>query len=420
MKVLIYANGTEGDIRPFVALARGLHAAGHEAALCAPEGFVELVTGHGVELLAMDDEMLQLMQGTMARLRGPLDIARAARRMTRSMRQMMLDQWTAARTWRPDAIVYHPKTLGAPHVAEALDVPATIALPLPMFTPTGEFPIPFIGDWPLGEAANRASYRMNHFEMLIYGSMINAFRTRTLGLPAKARLDDLKHRRDGSRVPTLYPISPHLVPPPADYPASAHITGAWSLDDGEEAEPSAALEDFLTDGEPPVYVGFGSMGFGSGATQRTEHLVAALRRHGRRIVLATGWGGLTAVEGAEDVLSLTSASHEWLFPRVEAVIHHGGSGTVHAGLRAGRPTLICPFLGDQPFWGKRVQEAGVGPAPVPRRVLASDRGDRLEEAVDRLLHDDGIRERAAELGRAMRTEDGVAAAVEILTGDDGP
>lgn len=412
MRFLIYANGTEGDIRPFVALARGLHAAGHEAALCAPEGFVELVTGHGVELLAMDNEMLQLMQGTMARARGPLDIARAARRMTRSMRQMMLDQWQAARAWRPEAIVYHPKTLGALHVAEALDVPATIALPLPFFTPTREFPVPFIGDWPLGGAANRASYRMNQFEMLAYGSMINAFRTRTLGLPRKPRTDDLKHRPDGTLVPTLYPISPHLVPTPADYPDSAHITGPWMLEDDEGWEPPTGLQDFLEAGEPPVYVGFGSMGFGSGAAQRTEHLVAALRRHGRRIVLATGWGGLTAVEGADDVHTITDASHEWLFPRVEAVIHHGGSGTVHAGLRAGRPTLICPFIGDQPFWGKRVQDAGVGPAPVPRRAL---HGDRLEAAIDRLLTDDSLRVRAEALGRRMRDEDGVAAAVEILT-----
>src|SRR5699024_10154168 len=168
-------------------------------------------------------------------------------------------------------------------------------------------------------------------------------------------------------------------------------TRAWVPGGGGGWEPPAGLRDFLEAGDPPVYVGFGSMGFGgqAGAARRTERLVSLLRRHGRRVVLATGWGGVAGIDGAEDVLSLTSAPHERLFPRVEAVIHHGGSGTVHAGLRAGRPTLVCPFLGDQPFWGKRVQEAGAGPAPVPRRALTSDRSDRLEEAVDRLLHDDG-------------------------------
>jgi sterol 3beta-glucosyltransferase len=409
---LINAFGTEGDLRPFVALARGLTAAGHQAAICAPSGFAEFIAGYSVEHLPMGNEALHLIQTEMPSMRGPADSVRILRRMTPAMRRMMLDEWQAAQSWRPDMIVYHPKCLGALHTAERLDIPALISLPLPFFTPTRAFPIPFIGRWPLGGAANRASYAFNHFTMLAFGSMINTFRTETLGLRRKPRTDVLLHRHDGSPVPVLYSFSRHLVPPPADYPAHAHVTGAWDLGSAPDWTPPEDLVRFLEAGDPPVYVGFGSMGFGRGAERRTARIVDALTRQGARIVLATGWGGLAAAT-AEHLHTVRSVPHDWLFPRVGAVIHHGGSGTTHAGLRAGRPTLICPFLGDQPFWGHRVHAAGVGPAPLPVRKITDE---RLAPAIDRLINDHDQRQRAERLGHLIRAEHGVDRAVAVITG----
>lgn len=412
MRVLINAFGTEGDIRPFVALAQGLAAAGHPAAICTPAGFDRLVTGHGVEHLLMDNEGLELIQTAMPCVRGLSDSYKVLRRMQAAMRQMMLDEWHAARSWRPDLIVYHPKCLGALHIAERLDLPVFISLPLPFFTPTTAFPIPFIGKWPLDGAANRASYRLNHATMLMYGSMINTFRTQTLGLHRKPRTDALLHRHDGTQLPALYPFSPHLVPRPTDYPDHAHITGAWTLDTDPDWTPPADLARFLDAGEPPVYVGFGSMGFGKGAAQRTSRIVNALTSQRRRVLLATGWGGLTAATDAEHVHTVRSVPHDWLFPRTAAVIHHGGSGTTHAGLQAGRPTLICPFVGDQPFWGHRIHDLGAGPAPIPSRKITDA---RLHPAIDQLLNDHDLHERAARLGNQIRTENGVVAAIHIIT-----
>lgn len=413
MRVLINAFGTEGDVRPFVALARALAAAGHPAAICTPTGFASLVAGHGVEHLPMDNEGLRLIRIAMSSLRRPADSYRVLRRMPAAMRQMMLDEWHAARSWRPDVIVYHPKCLGALHIAERLDLPAFMSLPLPLFTPTTAFPVPFIGRWPFGGAANRASYRLNHAIMIMYGSMINAFRTRTLELPRKSGTDTLLHRHDGTRLPVLYPFSRHLVPRPVDYPDHAHITGAWTLGVDPDWNPPADLVRFLDAGEPPVYVGFGSMGFGAGAAQRTGRIVDALTGQRRRVLLATGWGGLTAVTDAEHVHTVRSVPHDWLFPRTAAVIHHGGSGTTHAGLHAGRPTLICPFVGDQPFWGHRIHDLGAGPAPLPGPKITDG---RLRPAIGQLLNDQDLHQRAAHLGDQIRTENGVIAAIRIITG----
>lgn len=412
MKVLLNAFGTEGDVAPFVALARALTAAGHQAAVCTPAGFGTLVRGYGVEHLPMDNAALDLIRTEMSAMRGPADTLRIQHRMRAAMRQMMLDEWQAAQSWRPDAVVHHPKCLGALHIAEKLDLPVYTALPLPFLTPTTAFPIPFIGNWPLGGTANRASYALNHVTMLIFGSMINSFRTGTLGLKGKPWTDVLLHRPDGTPLPILYPFSPELVPRPDDYPEHAHITGPWNLGVDPAWTPPADLLSFLDAGAAPVYVGFGSMGFGQGAAQRTTEIVDALLDQNHRVLLATGWGGLSATH-RPGVFSVGSAPHEWLFPRTKAVIHHGGSGTTHSGLQAGRPTLICPFLGDQPFWGHRVHASGAGPAPIPSRKITRA---RIAPALDQLLHDESIRSRAELLGKRLRAERGAEAAVQIITG----
>lgn len=408
MRIQINAFGTEGDLRPFVALAHRLMAEGHQAAICTPRGFAPIVGS--VEHLAMDDGALRLIRDEMPTMRGPRDSLRLLRRMKVSMWQMMLDEWAAARSWSPDVLVYHPKCLAALHVADRLDIPAVLSLPLPMFTPTSAYPVPFLSR-SLGGPLNRASYAFNRVTMLSYGSMVNDFRTEQLGLRPRRRTDDLQRCDNGRPVPILYSYSRHISPAPPDYPDHVHVTGSWFADPDPQWQPPAELEAFLADGEPPVYVGFGSMGF-QGGQQRTERLVPALLDRGARVLLSTGWGGLAAASRSARVHVIESAPHDWLLPRTSAVVHHGGSGTTAAGLRAGRPTLICPFLGDQPFWGRRVHEIGAGPAPVPGTKIGTD---RLGPALDALLGEPSYPRTAAALGERIRAEDGTGAAVSVLT-----
>src|SRR5699024_8900800 len=173
---------------------------------------------------------------------------------------------------------------------------------------------------------------------------------------------------DGSRLPVLYGFSEHVVPVPSDYPDTAHVTGYWHRS-GSEWTPPNEVEEFLDSDEPTVYIGFGSMGFGKHAAARGRLIADAVERAGVRAVVAAGWGGLSLQEASPRILTLDEAPHEHLFPRVDAVVHHGGAGTTAAGLRAGRPTLVCPVLGDQAFWGQRVASLGAGPDAVPLRKL---------------------------------------------------
>lgn len=415
MHVLIMSFGTRGDIQPYAAVAGALARAGHDVTLAVPDGFADLVP-HGrpgtITHHPAGSTMLRLLREVMPELSGPLDAWRTLGIMSTAMRELNAECWAAAQAARPDVIVYHPKCLAGPHIAEALGVPGVLSLPLPFFTPTRAHAMPFFGGASFGAWGNRATYGFRRMAGVMYGGMVNEFR-REVGLGRIGHLADPLRNPDGSPVHVLYPYSRHVLPVPDDYPPSAHVTGYWFLDDvdGVTWEPPAQLVDFLAADAPPVYVGFGSMGFGKGADERRDAILAALRVHGLRGIVATGWGGITpGAAGTDDVLVIEGAPHEWLFPRVAAVVHHGGAGSTAAGLRAGRPTLVVPFLGDQPFWGARVHALGAGPAPLPARNLCTGLTGRLGD----LVHTDSYASRANEVGAAIRTENGLAVGVHVL------
>ena len=332
MRILLTTFGTRGDIQPFIALGRGLKAAGHDVAVCTSEGFKSFVAEHDLQYAFMDNELLRLSQHALGEIEGFADALRFTRTMRPAIRRSMDDEWNAARNFGPDLIIYHPKCLGSYHVAETLQVPAVLSLPLPFYTPTSAFPVPFIPNARLGGWFNRLTYRLNLLASVMYSGTVNDFRTKTLGQPGLGRFADVLVRADGTPVPILYPYSPHVLPVPADFPHHVHVTGYWFLDHSPDWQAGADLVRFLEDGPPPVYVGFGSMS-GRRAMQRARIAIEALRLSGQRGVLASGWGGLKAARLPRNVFMVDAVPHDWLFPRVAAVVHHGGAGTTAAGLR---------------------------------------------------------------------------------------
>jgi sterol 3beta-glucosyltransferase len=210
------------------------------------------------------------------------------------------------------------------------------------------------------------------------------------------------------QYPTLYGFSPSVIPKPSDW-HNTEVTGYWFLDAATDWVPPADLMAFLQAGPPPVYIGFGSMG--SRKPEETADLVLqAIARTGQRAILLSGWGGLSKADLPETVFMVESVPHSWLFSQVAAVVHHGGAGTTAAGLRAGVPSIVIPFFGDQPFWGQRVAKLGVGPEPIPRKQLTVE---RLAQAIRTAVTDRGMIRRAADLGAKIQAEDGVANAVAI-------
>jgi sterol 3beta-glucosyltransferase len=416
MNVAILTLGTRGDVQPFVALGAGLEGAGHEVTLVTGRGFETTVSGRDLRYVALDVDLLELAQTQEGRaaLRSPRAALRVARRLMPAMRGMLVDEWEAVASLEADAVVYHPKALGGYHVSEALGIPGFLALASPALSPTREFPSPLLPLPDLGGALNRLSYGTFFRSITLpYRRMVNRWREETLGLPAIPLLASELELR-GEPVPRLYPCSPRVVPVPADWDARSTMTGYWFLDQGKGWQPPGELAEFLEGGPPPVFVGFGSAAPDPEGSRAAA--LAALERLGLRGVLATGRRG-TAGPG---IVEIEGAPHDWLFPRMAAVVHHGGAGTTAEGLRAGKPTAIFPSnFGDQLFWGRRVCALGVGSEPVPQKRLTAE---GLTATIRTITEDERMRSRAAELGEEIRAEDGVARAIEIVAGrtSEGP
>jgi UDP:flavonoid glycosyltransferase YjiC (YdhE family) len=223
---------------------------------------------------------------------------------------------------------------------------------------------------------------------------------------AKATYDDFAQA--WLNTPTFTTISPPVLPPPPDYPSYVHVTGFLFLEQEADWTPPSHLLDFLDAGEPPVYIGFGSM---AGHTGEDTIAVLLEALDGRRGIINGGWSEEDKVKAPDSVYLLDGAPHDWLFPRMGALVHHGGSGTTAAGLRAGKPTLVIPHLFDQFYFGRRIHELGAGPEPLSRRELSAA---ALQNRLDTLLTDDSLHGRAQTISRRIREEDSVTNIVTLM------
>lgn len=399
-------------MQPAVALGVGLSRAGHAVRLGSYAQFADLAAEHGLAFAPIAGDMQALLQSEEGR--AVLDSGNPLR-LIQMLRGFVRD--TVAQTWadikaacvQAQALVsittvYYPAevvatTQGLPHINAQLQ-------PL---LPTGAFHSPLLPA-PLLRTPilNRASH---HLSELLYWQ---ALRGVVNGVRGEAGLAPLPWRPTLSRAVqngmlTLYAYSPLVVPTPDDWPPSAAVTGFWFLDPPAGYEPPADLARFLAAGEPPVYIGFGSMN--TRDPRRTGELaLRALELSGRRGVLMRGWGGLDARTVPASVFLLDDVPHAWLFPQLAVVVHHGGPGTTAAGLRAGKPSVLMPFFGDQPFWSERLVRLGVAPEPIPQRRLTAERLARAIEAATA----PGVRMRAAAVGQSIAAEDGVGLAVKQI------
>ena len=280
------------------------------------------------------------------------------------------------------------------------------------WSPTQSFPHPLANI-----VSSNAETPMTNFisyalvDMLTWqglGDIINRFREKSLGLEpvsimwAPGMISRMK-------VPWTYCWSPALIPRPKDWGSHIGISGFYFLDLATNYTPPEDLKAFLEAGPPPVYIGFGSIVVDD-PNAMTEMIFDAVRKTGQRALVSKGWGGFGAdqIGIPEGVFMLGNCPHDWLFQQVSCVVHHGGAGTTAAGIKAGRPTVVVPFFGDQPFWGSMVARAGAGPDPVPYKQLNAD---KLAESILHAIRPESL-ERAAELRNQITHETGVETGAE--------
>ena len=405
-KLSLVTLDTRGGVQPYIALAAGLRRAGHDVRLVAPGDYRSIIEGHGLSFAPLSgsiDEVIRLSRGVAEK--GALAAMRLARVETLKWVKAWSREVLAGCEDRDAMIGGIGGMVAGLGVAEKLGIPFYEAHLQPVGAASSTFPgvlLPGVPRW-LGKFGRRVSHSVSEFGIWApFKGAMSVARREVLGLNAAPNARP--------RLPVVYGFSPEVIPPPSDWEANRHITGYWTLPAGTWTAPEALLR-FLDAGPPPVCVGFGSMA-AEDPGALTALVLEATHRAGLRAVLLSGWGGLT-VGTRDDVFALPEAPHDWLFPRMAAVVHHGGAGTTGAGLCSGVPSLVVPFTMDQPFWGSRVWALGAGPQPIPRKKLSVE---ALSRALSLATTDEPMKARARSVGAKIRAEDGVGRAVSILSG----
>lgn len=421
MKVIIYSNhGSRGDLQPYLALAYALNQAGHTAVLAGPRRFGPFAAEYGVEFAPLNDEMMDLHarrdvqeilmnndQPTPEQIKLRESIANE---MLPRLYPIILDEMWEAAADGADMIVYSHSSRQAIHqIAERLGIPHVLAPLYPHFVPSRDYP-PGVGlsSGPDNLADHERAAR-EPLDPRTHG-MVTAWRAGTLGLPSRDDEMDWRHYPDGTPTPVIHGFSPHVLKHSEDWPEWVHTTGFWSLPAQSSWQPPADLEQFLDNGEAPLFVGFGSMrGLNPQDVGRT--VLEAVRNTGNRAVVVEGWGGIKITESADDVYVATDVPYDWLFPRVKAAVHAGGTGTHNAALLAGIPQVSCPFHREQLMWAEYLQEIGVAPAPIQLRDLTAE---GLTAAIRTATTDPAIARTVAELALKVGSDDGCGTAVRVL------
>lgn len=440
LNIVIQVVGSRGDIQPFVALGKVLKDKyHHRIRLATHPVFRDFVRENGLEFFNIGGDPAQLM-AFMVKNPGLMpgfdtlrsgDVGKRRREVAEYLRGCWrscyeageglgpeasddtIEDWTSQPS-SPDfvnkpfvahAIIANPPSFAHIHCAEKLGIPLHVMFTMP-YSPTQAFPHPLANI----QSSNADPHLTNYLtyaliDMLTWqglGDLINRFRQKSLGLEpislvwAPGMLQRL-------RIPHTYCWSPALIPKPKDWGRHISISGFFFLNLASNYTPPPDLQAFLDAGPPPVYIGFGSIVLDD-PDGMTRLIFEAVKKTGQRALVSKGWGGFGADEIGipEGVFMLGNVPHDWLFKHVSAVVHHGGAGTTAAGISAGRPTLVVPFFGDQPFWGAMVAKAGAGPDPIPHKQLTAD---NLAEAIEVCLKPES-QERAKELAAKIASEKG--------------
>ncbi|KAF2746609.1 glycosyltransferase family 1 protein [Sporormia fimetaria CBS 119925] len=410
LNIVIIVIGSRGDIQPFLQIGKILKEDyGHRVRIATHPAFKKFVEedskleffsvgGNPSELMAFMVKNPGLIPSLDTIKEGEVGRRRAA------MFEMFQGMWRACINstddegdhhnlkmmgnkdpFVADAIIANPPSFAPPHIAERLGIPLHMMFTFP-YSPTVQFPHPLANIKPGDVDANYTNFMSYPLvEMMTWqglGDLINRFRAKTLFLDevstlwAPGQLYRLK-------VPYTYMWSPGLVPKPKDWGPEIDISGFVFLDLASSFKPPEDLVKFLEAGEPPVYIGFGSIVVDD-PDRFTKLIFEAIKLAGVRALVSKGWGGLGCKDIAPDgVFMLDNTPHDWLFPRVSAVVHHGGAGTTAIGLKCAKPTMIVPFFGDQPFWGGMVAKAKAGAHEcIPYKKLTAE---RLAEGIKQCL-----------------------------------
>jgi UDP:flavonoid glycosyltransferase YjiC (YdhE family) len=413
-RILLTTFGSLGDLYPYLAIALGLKARGHDPIIATSAGYEQMVRNLDLDFHAVRPDVPdpasspEQMRLVMDERRGTEEVLQ--RWVLPALRDANDDLDAASAG--VDLMVTHILTFAAPLVAERRGIPwvSTALQPgrffsaydPPLFARTEFFARkPFLGPWfwcPYRRLASRLTRSLF--------TPLYDFRA-DLGLPPS---DEVPVIDGQSPFLVLALFSPVLAQTQPDWPPQTVVTGFpfFEPPGGETLPPELAA--FLDTGSPPIVFTLGSSAvYDPGRFY--EDSAEAARRLGQRAVLLVGRGTDTAAGSwSKEILAVEYAPHASLFPRAAAIVHQGGIGTTAQAMRSARPMVVVPFAHDQPDNARRLQRLGIS-RTIPRREYTVE---RVTRELRQVLDEAGYGQRAREVGRQVREEDGVGAACDAL------
>ncbi|OCF41403.1 sterol 3-beta-glucosyltransferase [Kwoniella heveanensis CBS 569] len=431
MRITCLTIGSRGDVQPYIALCKGLQAEGHTTRIATHGEYKDWVEGHGIEFASVGGDPAELMQMCVDNGMFTVSFLKEGLQKFRGWLDDLLNSsWEACQG--SDLLIESPSAMGGVHIAEGLRIPYYRAFTMP-WTRTRAYPHAFaVPEHKRGGSYNYMTYTM--FDQVFWRAIsgqINRWRRHVLNIESTTF-----EKLEQHKIPFLYNFSPSVVPPPLDWTEWIHVTGYWFLENADEHQanekkwsPPEGLVEFIDNahksGKKVAYIGFGSIVV-SDPEEMTRCVVEAVVNSGVCAILSKGWSdrgskgksdekgdseGADGVKYPPEIFSIDSIDHSWLFPRIDVACHHGGAGTSGASFRAGIPTIIKPFFGDQAFWAERAESLNVGSAI---RKLTSE---SLAEALIKATTDEKQIAKAKIVGEMIRKENGVAKAIEAIYRD---
>jgi len=414
MKIGIQTWGSEGDVRPLLALAAGLRAAGHDVVLAVThvtnKDYAGIGAAYGVPVRTTGRLSPDLVKHAADVLAGRTDILRQVDRILKDLfapaaQDMLAESKRLCR--ESDIVIGHFLVHPLKTAAELAGRPHISVFLAPLL-PSASFPPP--GAPHLGSLVNGLLWKAGGMLMdRMFLPPVNAMRTAEGLRPVRSVM------REVFLSPRLNLVasSPSLFPKPVDWDETLQVCGAFRFPGSSDSSPLPAdLLRFLEAGPPPVYMTIGSMSLADPVFPGTlRMLIAAAQLASCRAIVQTE--GVVPVEGAghRDIFLLDRAEHDLVFPRCAAVVHHGGAGTTHAASRAGCPSIVVEHVTDQAFWGGVLHRLGIAPPLLHRRTVTAA---MLARAIRATLDSPSMREKARTIGESMGHEDGLQRAVELI------
>lgn len=403
MKIAILTMGTQGDVQPFAILGQALKKRGHQVTLSTAKNFEGLVKSYDIDFLPIDADFQEFLNSDEGKkmMKNPF---RAKKNLSIWVYPMILSSMTAfyKLSKESDRVIFHVKTMGD-YFADQFPEKMIKANVIPAIEYTKEFINPVFSALPIPSFLNGLSYKLSDLGIRMMMKPVNEFR----------KAEDLPIKFKKPNLPSIYGISEHYLTKPKDYAPNTHFTGFWTSQ--SETELDKDLLDFINQGQPPLLITFGSMTF-----ETKMDLPNAINRLSNelniRVIVVRGWGfnNTKKMEDNPSIKVIKSVSYDKLFPRVKAVINHGGIGTISACLIAGKPFFTCPVLfplGDQYFWGDIGYKKGIALKPVGLKNLTEQ---MLIDNAKLLLSTETLYEKSIEISQKIKQENGVEKAIELI------